>query len=73
MATYSLIKDGTVINIIISDADFVSSYAQENGFTYVNHDEFPLASIGATTTDNVTFHPIVNFTAPLAPELGPAE
>jgi hypothetical protein len=52
---YSLIKDGTVVNIIIADEEFISQYAEENGYTYVNHDTTPHSVIGATTTDGITF------------------
>lgn len=52
---YSLIKDGTVVNIIIADAEFIAQYAEENGYTYVNHETTPFSNIGATTTDGVTF------------------
>jgi hypothetical protein len=52
---YSLIKNGVVENIIIADEDFISQYAADNGFDYVDFDQFPDALIGATTIDNINF------------------
>ena len=32
--TYKILKDGEVVNTIVSDADFVEKYCETNGYTY---------------------------------------
>ena len=54
MISYALIKDGMVINVLIADETFMSSYAKDIGCTYVEYEKYN-AHVGFTTTDGLIF------------------